>query len=412
MSGTKSYWTGPQHGRWIPTDWESLREAVAQGHLAEKRWVEIKERLETGPKAKLELARDLAAMALEGGLLVVGVRDKATTGDDVVGVEDADGVRDRVDQVSRNRISPALHVDTQTIPHLTEPGRGVLLVQVPNTGPHQADHRYWGRSDTGKRPLSDTEVRDHLARQQHARLDIQEEIGRRVPDPGPAGPQSSGVHVLVSPVSAPPECLTEFLTNPTAAGLVCTMAREAAARGAQGERHTVFNETATIRRTAEGIRLTGEANESPRSWTVDIGEDGSLFLSYSSLTEPGTSRAHGTFTVLRTNWVLAVLEDVVAVAGRLGEIGGHQGKWQVGVRVTRLAAVADDRGVRGGLLPPTTYTGSTYERDLEASTNQMATKPWTVTDDLLAPLLRGLSADKTYLPYRPGSDAPGLRAQT
>jgi Putative DNA-binding domain len=412
MSGTKSYWTGPQHGRWIPTAWEPLREAVTQGHLDEKRWVEIKEQLGTGTKANLELARDLAALALEGGLLVIGVRDEATTGDDVVGVEHPDEVRDRVDQVSRTRISPALHVDTQTIPHPDDPGRGVLLVQVPNTGPHQADHRYWGRSDTGKRPLSDTEVRDHLARQQHARIDIQAELSQRVSDLSLLSTDDPGLHILVCPNTAPPECLTEFLAAFDAARIICNMTIASAARSPKTSRPHSFVSGTDPTREVGRIRLSFQAPESPRPHLAEIGEDGRVFVSNNQMGHQDRSRPGGPYETLWTAEVLASVEDAVAVAGELGERASYHGSWQVAVQVTNLAGVRDDWAVTYGVLVPGPCTDRDYAGSAGTSTSEMATEPWAVAEKLLAPLLRGLSADKTYLPYRPGSDAPGLRAQT
>lgn len=101
-----SYYLGPARDRWAPSSWSDVVSAAASGVLDETQWVEIKAALPPSSKpANLELARDLASLAVDGGLLVVGIQDDNGAAGKVVGTE-LSGLAERVDQVSRDRVHP------------------------------------------------------------------------------------------------------------------------------------------------------------------------------------------------------------------------------------------------------------------------------------------------------------------
>lgn len=159
-----SYYLGSSNQRWMPTTWQHILDAAEAGILDETQWVELKAAIPPkSPAANLELARDLAALAGEGGLLIVGIKDSGGRADEVCGTELA-GLGDRIDQVSRDRIHPPLVVRPVEITDPDRPGSGCVLVLVnaSSEAPHMVDGRYWGRGATGKRPLLDSDVRKIL----------------------------------------------------------------------------------------------------------------------------------------------------------------------------------------------------------------------------------------------------------
>jgi hypothetical protein len=80
---------------------------AAGGLLDESHWVDLKQELPAGKRThNTELAQDLASLAVDGGLLVVGVEDHDSRAGKVCGVELA-RLADRVDQVAR-RMDAAL----------------------------------------------------------------------------------------------------------------------------------------------------------------------------------------------------------------------------------------------------------------------------------------------------------------
>jgi hypothetical protein len=117
----------------LPTDEGQLRSIVAQGLFEEGHYLELKRELPPGTAANKELARDLVQFTVDGGTLVIGVDEgDATTPPSLTPVDLAE-LSERVERVAANRIDPPLHVQTQAIPAVGQPGKGYLLVQVPPT---------------------------------------------------------------------------------------------------------------------------------------------------------------------------------------------------------------------------------------------------------------------------------------
>lgn len=153
---------GPAMGVVSFSTWSELVEAAAGGLLEESVWCELKEMATPAGTAKkdanLEMARDLASLSVDGGLLIYGVRDKDF---EVVGCDTA-GLADRIAQVTATRIHPPLSPTIQpALGHPDDDSLAVLVVQVPPSplAPHMVDGSYWGRSSNGKRKLDDAEVR-------------------------------------------------------------------------------------------------------------------------------------------------------------------------------------------------------------------------------------------------------------
>lgn len=142
--------------------------AAQAGVLDETQWVELKQDVPASSKsANLELAKDLASLSVDGGLLVIGVADADRKAGDVVGAR-LQGLETRIDQVANGQITPPLSVTITRVDHPDDAERGVLLVGAPASpdAPHMVDGAYWGRGATGKRRLSDPEVRRLLMTRQ------------------------------------------------------------------------------------------------------------------------------------------------------------------------------------------------------------------------------------------------------
>jgi hypothetical protein len=72
MPATRSFYVGPTRPAVQIDTWGDLVAAADAGVLQETQWVECKTNVPKGKNANLELARDLASLSVEGGLLVVG----------------------------------------------------------------------------------------------------------------------------------------------------------------------------------------------------------------------------------------------------------------------------------------------------------------------------------------------------
>ena len=66
----------------LPHDEDDLRDAFFDGRLDEHAWCELKRELPPKSKASnLELARDLASLAVDGGSVYIGVDEDAPEGE-------------------------------------------------------------------------------------------------------------------------------------------------------------------------------------------------------------------------------------------------------------------------------------------------------------------------------------------
>lgn len=136
---------------------EEIRAAAEGGLLEENQWCELKEGIAPScKKTNLELARDLASLSLDGGVLIFGIKDKTF---ELVGC-DITNLETRISQVAATVVQPPLSPIFNTPVELPN-GKHVVVISVPasSTAPHMVDNNYWGRSSDGKRKLHDQEVR-------------------------------------------------------------------------------------------------------------------------------------------------------------------------------------------------------------------------------------------------------------
>lgn len=191
MTSPPIHYLGPAVGKIPLSTWGQVIEAAKGGLLSENQWCELKKGIAPpGKDANTELARDLAALSLQGGVLIFGVSDKTY---EVVGC-DISGLEDRISAVAAMTVHPPLSpVVYPPIAHPGDDDRHVLVVEVPVSplAPHMADGRYWGRSSNGKRELSDADVRAAMAERQRDEATFQTRL-LAMPDDDPLAQSIEG----------------------------------------------------------------------------------------------------------------------------------------------------------------------------------------------------------------------------
>lgn len=155
MTAPRSPWRWP--------DWSSAEVDVKAGDLHESHGLEFKGGdYAITPGGRKEMAKDIAALAVDGGTLVIGLQEDKPTGRATALTPIAvQGVAERIDQACTYRIEPPLQVEIRD--DLRDPAdetRGLVLVDVPASplAPHMVDGRYYGRDNRIARPLNDAEV--------------------------------------------------------------------------------------------------------------------------------------------------------------------------------------------------------------------------------------------------------------
>lgn len=413
-----SAYLGPDKGRWTPKTWADIVEAAAGGLLDESPWVDLKQELPAGKRTvNTDLAQDLAAFGVDGGMLVVGIEDRDSHAGKVLGVALA-GLADRVDQVARAKVQPPLTVRSYEIPDPDRPGWGCLLVLVPPSpdAPHMVDFVYYGRGDRANHKLSDEQVRDVIESRRRGRADISAELKRMADDdPFPADRRKEGhLYVLVQPETAPEEALVELLGRPDAPGSLQAIAtRTIQGRGLPAVFDPDIRQFLGRVRRAEGLALTSyDVEDGPRSEygmvELVVREDGGVRLTCGRGTDAarvGYNDPDQTQRVIFATIVLGLTYSAVAFAGLLAdEHVAYQGQWRLGVRMDRLLGVVPADRLSGGGFPfnqpGNAYSRDEYERVTTAYTEDLVTDPHAVTERLVAPLLRGLGIAPLYLPMK------------
>ena len=150
---------------WNPTTYAEADADASAGHVFEHHYLELRSEYANGKDEAM--AGDLAALANDGGLLVVGVAEDRTTGRSIGLTPFAlEGFIERVDQVARTLLDPLLIVECTALADAAGPARGVVLIRVPASefAPHQANEGYYGRNERSAYRLCDAEAQALMRR--------------------------------------------------------------------------------------------------------------------------------------------------------------------------------------------------------------------------------------------------------
>lgn len=149
---------------WAPSTYDELVADIGSRRVYEHHYLELKR--EYKPSQNQEMAGDLASMANDGGVLVVGVDEDKTSGCATAPTPVVlQGFIERVEQVARSA-DPPLEVECFPLADPDDKTRGVVFVHVgaSSLAPHQANHRYYGRNERTTYKLSDAEIERLIGR--------------------------------------------------------------------------------------------------------------------------------------------------------------------------------------------------------------------------------------------------------
>lgn len=184
-----------------PANIGELRERIASGELRESRVLEFKRQF---PDNRT-LAKQIAGLAAEGGVLVIGVAE--TEAGLTVTPLDCTGARERVEQVARDVPSPAIDLSSYILGN-GKPDHGVLWIEIPASPEmlHEVDGTYYARGDTQTRPMRDAEVSDRMALRQQRSEGIAQALRDALEREEPVAPSLIGrTCVVARPIGASEE---------------------------------------------------------------------------------------------------------------------------------------------------------------------------------------------------------------
>ena len=148
---------------WRPRTEAEIQAGIDNGITRETSSFDAKRQLPPSRRNK-DLAKDICAMTVDGGVLLYGLDGDDPTRPDGLEPFDVAGSAERIDQAAQTGIAEPPMIEIYDIPSLDRPGLGYLCLVIPasSRAPHMltidGDNRYWGRGETGNRILTEGEV--------------------------------------------------------------------------------------------------------------------------------------------------------------------------------------------------------------------------------------------------------------
>lgn len=411
-------------GSWPPTSEADIRRMVGDGLLVESHSFDAKEAMPRPGKNK-DLARDMAAMALDGGFLLIGLAEDGTSGTFSPHPIPTANMRERIEAVAASAIDPPLGVQVTRIPsNQTSPEGeplGYLLIEIAPSprAPHQVDFVYYGRGESSNRPLSDAEVqRFHATRASQAsrgRILLNQQVDR---DPIPASQRLSGhLSLIAEPVSAAPDTATAFLRQTGIEEWIQQHTALADAPGLASGDRMGLEFLGQMRRRSDGWATTTAWLGAGRSWNIRQDEPTyeQYLMEIEFLNGGGIRCLIGQITQTDRNLQKYVLDRrIVAFTRRLvrwvadyGQAIGYRGSWLLGIHVNGIrahqslgfsgtGAVYTHPRPHAPTYSPPTYSEDTYERIATATTQEILARPGDITGQLVRDLTWALGSTEHH----------------
>jgi hypothetical protein len=211
---------------WNLQEWSDLERAI--GVQSEDDAIDFKRELP--PKGKIrDLAKDVAAMSIGGGVIVIGVDESNGLASAIAPIE-LKGVPEQVQQVIDANVSPQLATKITVLRKDPADEHGVVVISVPASwsAPHQYEGRFPARSGATTRQLVEREIESLYERRARLREGAQAEVGlanHQVP-PGvrmQVAEKTALMRMKVSPVGGARSPLEPYLGPPLQTAVVSAM---------------------------------------------------------------------------------------------------------------------------------------------------------------------------------------------
>jgi hypothetical protein len=398
---------------WRPVSEQEILAAIEAGNLIENATFDAKAALPDKGKSK-DLAKDVAAMSINGGTLLYGVGEDAHGRPTVPKPFKIVGVRERVDQIVQASISEPPIIEVYTIPTSDDPSLGYLVVVLPPSprAPHmvtaEGDNRYYGRSATGNVRLSEAEIARLYEQRRQWEIDRKDKLGEaNILDEAialaPIEPHKdyAFLHLIARPVLPDEDLIDKASGDQHAVQFLNSLFSTAMSAEVYSTRYSPdLHELNNFERRADGwvasrgLGVEWRDHKNP-SLVLDfeIGLDGSSRLFCGRAAE----RYRGRLLII-DNLVAGLTARYLAVLGGLYAAGSYLGPVDVGLAVT---------GLRGGIsyilstrlgVDPTPYDKDQYRRTERISASMLSSDPRGAARKLAQPLVRAITRE-SYDPF-------------
>lgn len=410
-----SIYLSSDNPRWIPKTEADLKAAIDGGLLEETHYLDLKEAPSNKTDNK-ELARDLASFAVDGGTLIVGIKENKDTRTFELAPQPLNGLPEKVEQVARSIPDPPLNVITEVME--TAPGTGYLIVHIPASpaAPHMVEGRYFGRGDKTKYRLSDAEVLRLHAQRNDAEADalalLQKEMDA---DPLRSVGEQSHLFLVAQPTAGRRDMLLDLTGAPDWSTRLARFIERAHQNKELNETLRDWGFSPDLSDAHQGHRRAGGVARSSANLgdgreyapsgrhgdehviELQVFENGGLRLYLTRFSDTiGTpdqpeQQLFPAAAVVLTRRLLEVLRLVA-------EDAGYFGNWSLAVGANRLRGRNSWRGPGSWMSFEANprYSEDTYQEATGATLAELTSAPGAVTRRLLGPLLRSLNTQAMY----------------
>ena len=378
---------------WLPETETELERAIAAGEVRETASFDAKAALPP-PGRNKDLAKDICAMTVDGGVLLYGLGGDDPTRPNSLQPIDLAGAAERIDQVAQTGISEPPALDIRDIASSTQDGRGYLVVAIPASprAPHmlilRGDNRYWGRGATGNRLLSEGEVARLYARRDRWEMDRRELMQQALDArPFPAGDHGD-ICLVARPVAGTNDVLSAAATPGTIDDLMGALRQVAAANDPYPDQGDVsIGQAFQLRRRGADVWALddGRAPELECAARLDAHRGG--LLRYWS--KPMTYESRGHVALLERS-VTRDTAQLVAAAHDLYRRAGYVGPVDIGVTIGGLEQ-ATGASLQNAFTP-SIYGISSYDQSARSDNGRTACRSrWRDSDPPGSTVRRDLS---------------------
>jgi schlafen family protein len=402
---------------WVSRSEGDILAAIQAGNLIENAAFDAKAALPDKGRSK-DLAKDVAAMANNGGVLLYGVGEDENHSPTVLKPFKLAGARERVDQIVWSSISEPPVIEIYPIPTENDPSIGYLVVVVPpsSRAPHMVtaggDNRYYGRGATGNVQLPEREVaRLYDRRQQQSettrstRLEIDPKVKLdEAVASAPVEPHEgyAFLHLVARPVVPDEELLEKARGDKRSPQFLRGLFSTAVSAEVYSIPYSPdLLEANNFEARVDGWVASQGLKDKLRRGVVDpghvlefeVGVDGSGHLFCGRAAEEYNGRL-----LIFENIVAGVTARFLAVMGGLYAAGGYVGPVDVGLAVT---------GLRGGIsyvlsqrfgASPRPFDKDQYRRTNRYPAPMLRNDPRGAARKLVMPLVQAITRE-SYDPF-------------
>jgi len=390
---------------WVLGSAEEIEQAAADDAIEEGPQMDAKAMLP--PKGKnVDLAIDIAALANDGGVLIFGVgEDPATKRPTVLAPFALEGQRERIAQIVGSGLDESPTISVHALARASDPDNGYIVVVAPPSphAPHMVTvggkHRFYGRTATGNKILTQGEVarlyerRQRWATDRDALLDEAiDHVGRAF---GPSSPNFASLYIVIRPTVSDSGFLERTIPDrePQRSNALRSLVLESQKTFPNRDGFDIMPGQGWHPR-GTGIRSGSyvPSGSQPNDDFIDleIHDDGSAYLFCRRV---GDVHPDGQFR-LYLHPVAQLTARACAILGGLYEQGGYTGPVDIGVAVTGLSG--KDVFIEDWAMPGVLFT-SDYRATTEVLALQLSQDSGQVARDLVMRLIRALARD--YDPF-------------